>query len=114
MDEKMILTIVVTVLAVVALRLAVAVLPFIKAPLPPQVQQLLPWRWAILAGLNALLLLFLGLQMVLSFGLESSVSNWAYSVKENQIKETDESKVVKQMQAEGLIGVKGAPDQYVV
>lgn len=54
----------------------VAVLPFIKMPLPPQVQQVLPWKWAILAGLNAVLLLFLTLQLLLNFSLESTMAAW--------------------------------------
>jgi hypothetical protein len=56
--------------------LFVAVLPFVKVQLPPQVHQLLPWRWAIVTGLNAILLLFLGLQAVLSFDLESKAREW--------------------------------------
>jgi hypothetical protein len=58
------------------LSIAVAVLPFVNVPLPPQVQQFLPWRWAALAGLNAVLLLFLVLQMFLGFGLENSFTAW--------------------------------------
>lgn len=54
------------------LTVAVAVLPFVKVPLPPAAQQILPWRWAAVAGLNAVVLLFLGLQMILNFGLENS------------------------------------------
>ena len=56
--------------------LAVAALPFVKVPLPPQVQQLLPWRWAIVAGLNALLLLFLLMQLLLGFSLETNARTW--------------------------------------
>ena len=55
---------------------AVAALPFIKVPLPPQVQQVMPWRWAIVAGANAVLLLFLGLQLLLGFSLESNAKAW--------------------------------------
>src|SRR5262249_30217679 len=37
------------------ITVAVAILPFIKIPFPPPVEQILPWRWAIVAGLNAVL-----------------------------------------------------------
>src|SRR5262249_7588456 len=47
--------------------------PFLNLKLPPQVQQVMPWKWAILAGLNAVLLLFLGLQLLLNFEIESKV-----------------------------------------
>jgi hypothetical protein len=63
-------------LVTLIVTLAVAVLPFLSVQLPPQVQQILPWRWAIVTGLNAVLLLFLGLQMVLSFDLESKADAW--------------------------------------
>jgi hypothetical protein len=56
--------------------LGVAALPFLQIKLPPQVQQLLPWRWAIVTGLNGILLLFLGLQLPLSFNLESKEKDW--------------------------------------
>jgi len=48
------------------------VLLFLKQPLPPVVQQLLPWQWSIHAGLNAVLLLFLILQLLLNFSLENN------------------------------------------
>jgi hypothetical protein len=63
-----------------ALAVAIAVLPHLKVALPPAVEQLMPWRWAILAGLNAVLLLFLLLQMLLGFSLET---RWSYRVNEN-------------------------------
>jgi hypothetical protein len=53
--------------------LGVAALNFIKAPLPPQVQQMLPWKWAIVAALNFIPLLFLGMQLLVNFSLESNV-----------------------------------------
>ena len=56
--------------------LAVAVLPHVKVQLPPQVQHLLPWRWVIVAGLNALVLLFLLLQCGFSFDVESKARDW--------------------------------------
>jgi hypothetical protein len=66
-------------LVTLIVTLAVGVLPFIKTPLPPQVGQLLPWRWVIVAGLNALLLLFLGLQLLLNFDVESKADAWIHN-----------------------------------
>jgi hypothetical protein len=71
------------------LSIAVAALPFLNVPLPPQVQQFLPWRWAALAGLNAVLLLFLILQMVLGFGLENSFKEWVDNQPEIKKEPTD-------------------------
>jgi hypothetical protein len=70
------------------ITVAVAILPFLKIPFPPPVQQILPWRWAIVASLNAVLLLFLGLQILLNFGLESSIS--AYVTSSPEIKKLSE------------------------
>ncbi len=64
-------------LATLLVTLAVAGLPYINnVPLPAQVQMLLPWRWAIVAGLNALLLLFIGLQLLSNFDLERKAKTW--------------------------------------
>lgn len=40
---------------------------------PPAVQPLLRWRWAAVAGLNLIILVFLALQIVLGFSLESKI-----------------------------------------
>ena len=48
-------------------------LPFLPAnTVPPALHIVLPWRWGILAGLNLILLLFLGLQLVFGFSLENN------------------------------------------
>ena len=57
--------------------IAVAVLPYLHVQLPPAVTNLLPWKWGIIALLNAILLLFLGLQLLFNFGLESTVKEAA-------------------------------------
>lgn len=49
----------------------VAIQPFLNLKLPPQLEQLMPWKWAILTGLNVLLLLFLTFQCILNFDLEN-------------------------------------------
>jgi hypothetical protein len=55
--------------------------------LPPQIQQLMPWRWAIVAGLNGLLFLFLAIQLVLNFSLENNLEEWFDSKSALQKKE---------------------------
>lgn len=59
-------------LVTLAATVLVAVLPYVQLSLPPAVQQLLPWKWVILTALNAVLVLFLVLQMLTYFGIESS------------------------------------------
>ncbi len=76
--------------------LAVAVLPFVKVQLPPQVQQLLPWRWVIVAGLNALVLLFLLLQCGFSFDVESKAKDWI--ANQPEVKKTPEDNKEKKQQ----------------
>ncbi len=75
-------------LVTMLLGVAIAVLPFVQIQLPPPVQQFLPWQWAALAGLNAVLLLFLILQMLLGFGLENSYQRW---IEEQPILKKDAS-----------------------
>jgi hypothetical protein len=77
-------------LALIA-SVAVLALPHLKLTLPPAVQSFLPWQWAIVAGLNALLLLFLLLQMTLGLSLESSYTAWVDNKQEVQIGENDKT-----------------------
>lgn len=65
-------------------------------PLPPVVQQMLPYRWGIVTVLNVVVFFFLVLQIVLGFGLESywkaKVDTEIPALKEGKtqkIKETD-------------------------
>lgn len=52
--------------------IAVLIIPHVHLPpLPTYLQQLLPYRWGIVTILNVLVFLFLLLQLVLGFGLES-------------------------------------------
>jgi hypothetical protein len=91
--------------------LAVAVLPFVKVPLPPWAQQLLPWRWIIVAGLNAVLLLFLGLQLVFGFDLESKADSWIQAWVQTQPegqKSPDSLKTHEKKQLAFLIGEREA------
>lgn len=73
-----------TFLVTLAFTLFVTLQPIANFKVPPQVQQLLPWKYAILAGLNALLLLFLVLQLLLNFSLESAYTDLVYKKYESQ------------------------------
>ena len=64
-------------LLVTAACLALAFVP--ASRLPPALYPILPWRWGIVAVLNLSLLLFLGLQMVFGFSMESNFTGAADS-----------------------------------
>jgi hypothetical protein len=72
---------------------AAVVVDVIQAPLPPAVQQLLPWRWAAVAGLTALTFVLLVLQLLLGFRMENALArNVDYGVDkmlERSSKESD-------------------------
>ncbi len=59
-----------------AVTVASVVIPLVPTKLPPQVTELLPWRWAITAAANLILFLFLGLQLLLGFSLDSRYQEW--------------------------------------
>ncbi len=83
-------------LVTLIVTLAVAALPHVKVQLPPQVQQMVPWRWVIVAGLNALVLLFLVLQCGFSFDVESKAKEWIANQPET--KKTPENNMEKKQQ----------------
>jgi len=56
-----------------AVTIAVMVLPFISVKLPPALEQLMPWRWGIVAVANLLTFMFLALQLLVGFSLETRV-----------------------------------------
>jgi hypothetical protein len=69
----MIFFLIVGLLPAVAVGLAAAALPRLKSQfkLPPGLVLAEPWRWLIVTGVTAVALLFLFLQMVTSFSIES-------------------------------------------
>jgi hypothetical protein len=68
---------------VLAVTVASVVLPMVPMnKLPPQVTDLLPWRWGIVAAANLLVFFFLGLQLLLGFSLDSRYRDWV----DNEIK----------------------------
>jgi hypothetical protein len=69
---------------------AVLALPFLPIKLPPALNPILPWRWGIVAAANLVLFLFLGLQSLMSFGLESQVNEKVAKGKEVIRKESED------------------------
>lgn len=56
--------------------IASVVIDLVPMKLPPQVNNFLPWRWGIVAAANLLVFLFLALQLLLGFGLDSRYRDW--------------------------------------
>lgn len=82
-DDKLkpgvsILTIFYLILFFPALLVTIAsvVLPMLQIKLPAQVERLMPWRWGIVAAANLLVFLFLALQLLLGFSLDSRYRDW--------------------------------------
>jgi hypothetical protein len=89
---------------VLVLTIASVILPMLPLKLPPQAEKLLPWRWGLVAAANLLLLLFLGLQVLLGFSLESRYNEWVEKSLKEDAKEkptTEERK--KQEVKEGSL-----------
>src|SRR5690606_33028628 len=83
----------------------VVALNFVTLNLPPAVQMLLPWRWAILFGLNAVLLLFLTLQLFLGFNIESSFKERA---RDNPSLQKEAKNTEEEKKAEAMFGMEVA------
>jgi hypothetical protein len=85
-----------------ALALTVAVLVQELHPfkLPPQLDQVMPWRWGIVAATNLLVFFFLALQLLLGFSVESKYTAWVDS--QPQVK--DAKTPTEQKQAEAYRG----------
>jgi hypothetical protein len=63
-------------LLVLPVTVASVAIDHVHIKLPPAVEKLLPWRWGIVAAANLILFLFLGLQVILGFSLESRYADW--------------------------------------
>jgi hypothetical protein len=68
-----------------AVTLASVAIGMVPVKLPPQVENLLPWRWGIVAALNLILFFFLALQLLLGFSLDNRYADWV----EKQVKVND-------------------------
>ncbi|HEY7312414.1 MAG TPA: hypothetical protein VH643_23825 [Gemmataceae bacterium] len=61
--------------------------------LPPGVEKLLPWRWGIVAAANLILFLFLGLQLLLGFSLETRYAEWVdKQIDSKEVKTSEKQK----------------------
>jgi hypothetical protein len=56
-----------------ALAVALTVLPTLSLKLPPQVQNLMPYRMVLIAGLGLLMMVILGFRSLGGFGLENAI-----------------------------------------
>ncbi len=64
----------------------------------PQLRSIWPWRWGIVAASNIFLFLFLALQSVMSFGLETHVADQCTRLEQAKEKEIkDQSKDAKDL-----------------
>lgn len=72
------------------ITLACPLLTALNVKLPAALQGVFPWRWGIAAALNLFVLLFLGLQLVVGFSIESIVRNSVEKQLEEKFK-TDKS-----------------------
>ncbi|MFO0876329.1 MAG: hypothetical protein U0840_03065 [Gemmataceae bacterium] len=87
-------------LVTLVLAIFIVVQPYLGSlKLPAQVLQVLPWKWTLLAALNAILLLFLSLQLVLNFSLESTVRVWIENKPEVKVDRDAKTEEVKQKTA---------------
>jgi hypothetical protein len=85
------------------ITIALAVLPMLSLKLPPIATQLMPWRYLIIAALNALLLMFLGLQLLVNFSLENKFKDF---VNDTPLLKKENKSTVEQKQAEAYRGIE--------
>jgi hypothetical protein len=79
---------------VLPVTIASVVIDRIPLKLPPAVEKLLPWRWGIVAAVNLVLFLFLGLQALLGFSLDSHYKEW---LDKSMKRDSEEPLPTKQM-----------------
>jgi hypothetical protein len=88
-----------------ALTVASVVLDHLPLKLPPALQQVLPWRWGIVAAVNLILFLFLALQLLLGFSLESRYKDYVetkFKVSAKEPKSTQQQKTEEALQGAAL------------
>jgi hypothetical protein len=92
------------------LTIAVIVITLVPMTLPPAVEKLLPWKWGIVAALNLVTFLFLALQLVLGFSLESWWSTHAEELvakrfnKDPKKPDKESKTTVEKKQSEAMLG----------
>jgi len=85
---------------VLAATVVSAVFPLLHLKLPPAVEKILPWRWGIVAAANLVLFLFLGLQVLLGFSLDSHYTEWVDKKTSRDSKETPTTQQRKETEVE--------------
>ncbi len=85
---------------VLAVTIASVIITMIHVKLPPGVEKLLPWRWGIVAAANLILFLFLGLQVLIGFSLDSRYGEWTDQQVKSDSKETKTTQQKKEGDAE--------------
>ncbi|MGH7225293.1 MAG: hypothetical protein ACRELF_18885, partial [Gemmataceae bacterium] len=85
-----VLTIFYLILFFPALLVTIAAVAITMVPikLPLQVEKLLPWRWGVVTAINLIVFLFLGLQVLLGFSLDSRFRDFVDNRMKNEKKET--------------------------
>ena len=74
------------------LTLACVVIGYVPVKLPPQVQVIMRWKWAVVFLLNLLLFFFLILQLAMGFSLEDSVKKAQLARQNSMSKMQEEAK----------------------
>ncbi|MGH7221911.1 MAG: hypothetical protein ACRELF_01640, partial [Gemmataceae bacterium] len=90
---------------VLVLTIASVAITMMHIKLPPQVEQLLPWRWGIVAAANLILFLFLGLQVLLGFSLDSQYTAWVDKQMKREAKDnptTEQRKLTEAYRGEKM------------
>jgi hypothetical protein len=95
-------------LALSIVSAVVTVLPPRTVQLPPAVQQILPWRWAIVGGLCVLVFLLLSLQLLAGFSAESQAHVAAVEKvsKDPEHPKTDEEQALRIGKEYNALGVQ--------
>jgi hypothetical protein len=82
------------ILLALPLTIASIVLDRVPLKLPPSVQKILPWRWGIVAAANLIVFLFLALQLLVGFQMESNYRDWVQKHVNNPEAKTSTEKIV--------------------
>jgi hypothetical protein len=106
-------------LLTVVLAIASAVLSVLPIQLPPQVESLKPWRWAVVGALAFLGFLILTLQLWVGFSLESQARNateekFAEQRKEANTPEKSEKVDMEVGMAVNALGIERTPWRRLV
>jgi hypothetical protein len=99
-----------------ALTLACVILPFVPLKLPPTVQALLKWKWALGLLFNLLLFFFLFLQLIVGFGMENGIKSAAAAsiAKENKTRDVEKKEPIPQKQQDATLSAASNLVQHTI